>query len=206
MCSNQEARDAGVSHINDLTNPEISKLFDRDGNGKGEIYIGATGWASTTVEKIKAKGYGYDLTMDLQEIDETVAYAELDDANTKGMPWVGFCYKPHHLFIIHDDLEFIEEPPHDPSKWVVYQPDQDPDWLNKSSAAMAWPSAKVQLFYAKSLESSQPEAASVLANFAFTSEDISNFSYGMVVEGKDPEDVAAQWVADNEDRITSWLQ
>lgn len=206
MCSNEEAREAGIKHISDLTNPDLAMLFDRDGNGHGNIYIGATGWASTTVEKIKAKGYGYDATMDLDEIDETIAYAQLDDANKKNEPWVGFCYKPHHLFIIHPDLEFIEEPVHDASKWVVYQPDQDPDWLNKSSAAMAWPSAKVQIFYAKSLEKSAPEAASILANFAFTAEDISSFSYGVVVEGKEASEVANDWISKNADRVNSWVQ
>ena len=206
MCSNQAARDAGINHIIDLTNADLTKIFDRDGNGKGEIYIGATGWASTTVEKVKAKSYGYDLVMDLQELDETLAYAELDDANNKGEPWVGFCYEPHHLFVVHPDLEFIEEPAHDADKWLILQPDQDPEWLEKSFAGMAWPSATVQLFFAKSLQQDLPEAASVLANFALTSDDLSGFSYKMVVDSKEPSQIAQEWVDENQDRVSKWLQ
>ena len=41
--------------------------FDSDGDGQGEIWIGASGWASTNVEKIRAKSYGYDETMKLKE-------------------------------------------------------------------------------------------------------------------------------------------
>ena len=39
-----------------------------------DIWIGAPGWASTNVEKIRAKSYGYDTTMDLLEMDETLAW------------------------------------------------------------------------------------------------------------------------------------
>ena len=50
----------GISAIEDLTNPDVAALFDSDGDGKGELWIGAPGWASTNVEKIRAKSYGYD--------------------------------------------------------------------------------------------------------------------------------------------------
>ena len=33
--------------------------------------------------------------MELTEIDETVAYANLDNAIKAGDPWAGFCYTPH---------------------------------------------------------------------------------------------------------------
>ena len=58
----------------------MAAKFDTDGNGKGEIWIGAAGWASTNVEKIRAKSYGYSETMNLKEMDETLALAEVDNA------------------------------------------------------------------------------------------------------------------------------
>ena len=59
----------GISKLSDLTDPDIAKEFDTDGDGKGEIWIGASGWASTNVEKIRAKSYGYSETMNLKEMD-----------------------------------------------------------------------------------------------------------------------------------------
>ena len=38
-----------------LTDPDMAANFDTDGDGMGEIWIGAAGWASTNVEKIRAK-------------------------------------------------------------------------------------------------------------------------------------------------------
>ena len=51
----------GIKSLSDLTNPDTAALFDTDGDGKGEIWIGASGWASTNVEKIRAKSYGYTM-------------------------------------------------------------------------------------------------------------------------------------------------
>ena len=41
----------GVTSIFDLARPEVASLMDSDGNGKGEIWIGAPGWASANVTK-----------------------------------------------------------------------------------------------------------------------------------------------------------
>jgi glycine betaine/proline transport system substrate-binding protein len=77
----------GIKSIDDLTNPDTAALFDGDGDGRGEVWIGAPGWASTNVEKIRAKSYGYDQTFELTESDETLAYANLDNAIKAGKPW-----------------------------------------------------------------------------------------------------------------------
>ena len=49
-----------ISHINDLLSPDLSAALDTNGDGKGEMWIGATGWASTNVEKVRGRDYGYD--------------------------------------------------------------------------------------------------------------------------------------------------
>ena len=98
----------------------------------GEVWIGAPGWASTNVEQVRAKSYGYDQTMDQTQSDETLAYAALDTAIDAGKPWVGFCYTPHYVFALHE-LQVLEEPPiMIASKWDVKQPTDDPNWLENS--------------------------------------------------------------------------
>ncbi len=68
MCVTKGTQErTGISELSELTNPDMAKNFDTDGDGKGEIWIGAAGWASTNVEKIRAKSYGYDETMNLKE-------------------------------------------------------------------------------------------------------------------------------------------
>ncbi len=49
------AEELGVTTIEDLSDPDKAALFDTNGDGMGEIWIGASGWASTNIEKIRAK-------------------------------------------------------------------------------------------------------------------------------------------------------
>ena len=206
ICSNKAAADAGFKDISDLADPAKTALLDSDGNGKGEVFIGATGWASTTVEHARAHGYGYDQVVDLIELDEGVAYAQLDAAITSGKPWVGFCYTPHHLFTVHPEMTFLTEPAYDAAKWKIVMPDVDADWMNASSVAMAWAPAFIQPAFSTGLEASAPQVASMLRNMDLSSADLGAFSFSVVVDGKDAAQVAADWIAANPDRVTAWLK
>ena len=199
------AERTGIENLSDLTNPDMAKNFDTDGDGKGEIWIGAAGWASTNVEKVRAKSYGYDQTMNLKEMDETLALAEVDNAVAQNENIVFFCYTPHHMFALHD-LVILKEPAYDSEKWTVIQPTDDPEWLEKSDAAVAWNTAYLHIHYAASLEESQPEAASVLSNVKLDTDTVSAMTYALVVEKQDPAEFAQKWVSENGSLVDSWLK
>ena len=205
MCVPQGIADKhGIKSIDDLTNPDVAALFDTDGDGKGEVWIGAPGWASTNVEKIRAKSYGYDQTFELTESDETLAYANLDNAIKAGKPWVGFCYTPHYVFVLHK-MQVLEEPAYDASKWKVVQPTDDPAWLEVSSAGTAWDTAYLHLHYAKEIEKAQPEVARLFKNMKLTTDQVSEMTYALVIDKKDPANYAKEWVKKNEDEVLGWL-
>ncbi|MCE2434673.1 MAG: amino acid-binding protein [Candidatus Latescibacteria bacterium] len=195
----------GFKSIADLTDPEKADLLDSDGDGKGEIWIGATGWASTNVEKIRAKSYGYDQTLQLLEMDETLALARLDAAVKQGRPFGFFCYTPHHVWEIYD-LHILEEPPFDAAKWHVLQPTDDPDWLAKSSAPVGWDAAYLHIHYARALTTDHPEAASILGKVKFETEQISAMTHALVVEKADPATYARKWVEENATQVEDWLK
>lgn len=206
MCVTKGTADrTGIKELADLTDPDMAKNFDTNGDGLGEIWIGASGWASTNVEKIRAKSYGYDATMELKEMDETLALAEVDAAVAKEDNIVFFCYTPHHMFALHE-LVVLEEPKYDASKWTVIQPTDDPDWLEKSDAAVAWDLAYLHIHYATALNDSSPEAAALLSNVKLDTDTVSAMTYALVVEKQDPADFAKNWVAENGATVDSWLQ
>ena len=66
--------------------------------------------------------------MQLKEMDESLALAEVDAAVAGNKNIVFFCYTPHHMFALHD-LVILKEPKHDPAKWNVKQPTDGADWL-----------------------------------------------------------------------------
>lgn len=194
----------GIKSIYDLVDPAKAAVFDTDGDGKGEMWAGQPGSASTSVEKIRAKSYGYDETFELVETDTPINWAALDVAAKAKKPYLFSCYTPHHVFSMYE-LVFLDEPEHNPDTWKVLQPTEDPDWLSKSHADTAWPIAYTHLHYAKSLEKDQPEAANLLTNFKVSADILNKLSYSMVVDKKSAEDVAREWVKDNSDIVESWL-
>ena len=199
------AERTGIKELTELSNPDMAKNFDTDGDGKGEIWIGAAGWASTNVEKIRAKSYGYAETMNLKEIDETLALAEVDNAVAQKKDIVFFCYTPHHMFALHE-LVILKEPAYDEAKWDVKQPTDDPNWLENSSAPVAWNTAKLKIHYATSLEKSNPEVAKLLSQVKLDTDTVSQMTYALVVEKQDPAEFAKNWVAKNGSTVDSWLK
>jgi glycine betaine/proline transport system substrate-binding protein len=206
MCANKAGTDAGFADISDLADPVKTALLDSDGNGKGEVFIGVTGWGSTTVEHARGLGYGYDQVVDLVELDESVAYAQLAAAITAGKPWVGFCYKPHHLFTVHPEMTFLTEPAHDPAAWKIVTPEEDPEWKTASNVAMAWAPVFIHPAFSIGLNETAPQVASMMRTMDLSADDLGAFSYSVIVDGKDPAVVASEWIAANSDRVTAWLK
>ena len=199
------ARRTKIEHLTELTDPKMAKQFDSDGDGKGEIWIGAVGWGSTLVEKIRAKSYGYDVTMKLKTMEEPLAMAEINTAIAKKQNIVFFCSVPHHIFILHK-LRTLKEPPHDPVQWRIITPTKDPDWLEKSRADVAWKNAQVGSHYAVSLEKSHPPVAKLFSHMGFNSKDAIDMSYQLMLKKISPEQYAKMWIDKNSARVDSWLR
>jgi glycine betaine/proline transport system substrate-binding protein len=205
MCADKATSEKyNITSIDDLTRPDVAALLDRDGNGKGDLWIGVTGWQSTNVEKIRAQSYGYAQTMDLRESDDTIAYAEMDAIVKAGGPWVGFCYSPHYAFALQN-LVRLKEPAYNEAMWNVAQPDQDPDWLNNSDAAVAWPPLSIHVAYATALKNEFPAMAAMLENVQLTTAQLSEMTFALVVEKRDVDEYAREWIAKNEDLVLRWF-
>lgn len=193
-----------IKSVYDLANPENAKLFDTNGDGKGEIWVGAAGWQSTNIEKVKARDYGFAEFFDLQTTDEAVATASLDRADKAGKPWVGYCYGPHQNFALYK-LAMLEEPKYDPKKFVIVQPNDDPDWYNKSHVSTGYATTTVHIGYAASLAERQPDLAAALEKMSFKPDDVSKWAYEIVVKKRPAADVAKEWIKANPEVVAKWF-
>ncbi len=199
------AKRTGITNLSDLKKPKMAKQFDTDGDGKGEMWIGEKDWASTFIEKIRAKSYGYNSTMTLLEMDGPRAMSVLDDAVKSNKNMVFFCYTPHHMFASHD-LVVLKEPAHDKKQWAIVRPSDTPGWFEKSRAGVAWETAYLHIHYAASLEAKQPKAAAMLSKVKLDTNIISNMTHALEVEKQDAATFAAEWVEENSDMVNSWFQ
>jgi glycine betaine/proline transport system substrate-binding protein len=204
FCVSKQFSEAnGVTSIFDLARPEIASLMDSDGNGKGEIWVGAPGWASANVNEVKVRDYGLLPFMDPIRADQSVMTATVGDSIKKGMGYAFYCYSPHAIWFQHDVVR-LEEPPFDPEKYKAIQPSEDPNWYENSKVMTEDALKKVQIAYSKSLEERSPAITELLKNIQLTGEDVSNFAF-QIEGGKSAEDVAKEWVAANSDRVDGWL-
>lgn len=193
----------GVTSIFDLARPEIAKLMDSDGNGAGEIWIGAPGWASANVNEVKVRDYGLMPFMEPIRADQAVMTARVGDAIKKGEGYAFYCYSPHAIWFQHDIVR-LEEPAFDPEKYIALQPSDDPDWFKKSKVMTEDALKQVQIAFSNSLKDRSPAIAEMVANIALDGETVSSFAFE-IEGGKDPADVARDWVAANAERVDSWL-
>ncbi|WP_217430432.1 glycine betaine ABC transporter substrate-binding protein [Parasulfitobacter algicola] len=192
-----------VTSIFDLARPEIAALMDSDGNGKGEIWIGAPGWASANVNEVKVRDYGLMPFMEPIRADQAVMTATVGDSIRKEMGYAFYCYSPHAIWFQHDIVR-LSEPPFDPEQYIAIQPSDDPDWFENSKVMTEDALKNVQIAYSSTLSERSPAIADLLANIQLDGETVSDFAF-QIEGGKDPADVARDWVAANSDRVDSWL-
>lgn len=203
LCANSDAVEIGIKDVSDLSDRAKTALLDTDGDARGEIWIGASTWASTGLERVRANSYGYSKAVTLVEAEEDVAMAAVDAAVATGRPMVFYCYAPHHVFKLHDVVR-LTEPPYDPAKWKIVDQSDDPLWISKSSAPVAWGPVEFRIAWSAAFASKHADIAAFLEKVDFQPDEISAMSYALQVERQAPADYARAWVKQNSDRVDGW--
>jgi glycine betaine/proline transport system substrate-binding protein len=205
LCATRDAANIGIAGVADLDDAAKTAQLDTDGDGRGEIWIGAETWKSTGIERVRANSYGYAKTVTLVEAEEDVAMAAVDAAVATGRPMVFYCYEPHHVFKLHDIVR-LGEPAHDPAKWQIVSPADDPLWVSKSSAPVAWGPVEFHIAWSSSFAGTHPDVAAFLDRVDFKPDEISAMSYALQVDRQPAGDYAQAWVKENASRIAGWAK
>lgn len=193
-----------ITSVFDLGTPDAQKLFDRDGDGKGEIWVGASGWASTNIHKVKVRDYGIQDFLEPTTEDEAVFYAGLKDAIANEEGVVFYCYKPHYVHALYP-VTILEEPEYTKEGFKIVTPDEDADWFKKSKISTADQVKTVQVAYSNSLVERNPAAAAFLSKIDMNSDALSELTYKVVVQGNEIDGVVSEWIDSNGDVVDTWL-
>ena len=204
LCVPDYVRDEmGITAISDLADATKAAVFGRDGHGKPELWIGDPEW-SPSGERVRAKSYGYDQNFDLKEMPDSEASAQIATAVAEKKAWVGYCYTTSASMVAYK-LVMLNEPRHDPATWNLVSPDEDPDWLSKSTASTAWEASQLHLAYSAALRDKAPEVVALLESYALPEEVLAEAEYEVSVNKMTIDDFAKKWVEDNADIVSGWL-
>ena len=211
----------GVKQVTDLAKPEVAKLFDSDGDGKGEYWAGATGWEATNHTMVRAKSYGFDKYFTATTVEQPVFLAQLSAAITKKEPIVFYYWTPEWIHASFD-LRMLEEPKFDGYSsddlkndprykadgcYKYYQPGNNPDWLEKSSITCEQPPTDVYVARSKALDERAPKIGKFLEQISFTPDVVNQWILAIDQEKRDPLEVAKEWIEKNKDIVEGqWLK
>lgn len=162
-----EAND--ITDIADLGRPDVAAKMDSDGNGLGEMWIGAPGWASANVNEVKTRDYGLLDFVEPIRAEESVKTARIKDSIAKGEGYAFYCYTPHAVWF-QFDVQMLTEPTYDPANYVMVQPSDDADWYKNSKVATKDALKEVQIAWSNSLVDRSPAIAEFFSNFALTAD------------------------------------
>ena len=193
-----------ITDIADLGRPDVAALMDSDGNGKGEMWIGAPGWASANVNEVKVRDYKLMNFIEPIRAEESVKTARIKDAIAKGEGYAFYCYEPHAIWAMVDVVR-LTEPKNEPAKYKMVQPSDSPTWFTDSYVASKDALKQVQVAYSKSLASRSPAIAEFLANMKLDAKDVSTFAFEVAGKGRDAGEVAREWIKNNSKRVDGWL-
>jgi len=210
----------GIKKLSDLANPEIAKIFDTDGDGKGEYWAGAVGWEATNHSMVRAKSYGFDKYFTATTVEQPVFLAQLSAAYERKQPIVFYYWTPEWIFASYD-LRMLQEPPFDGYSsddkktdphykadgcYKFYQPGDNPDWLEKSSITCAQPDTDVYIARSKALDERAPKIGKFLEQMTLTPDVVNAWILAIDKEKRDPLEVAKEWVEKNKDIVEGqWL-
>lgn len=202
--SEQFGKANDITDIADLGRPDVAAQMDSDGNGKGEMWIGAPGWASANVNEVKVRDYKLLDFIDPIRAEESVKTARVKDSIAKNEGYAFYCYKPHAIWYMFD-VYMLSEPAYDPALYKMVQPSDSPDWYQESMVASKDALKNVQIAWSNSLAERSPAIAEFLSRFSLTADDVSSFAYEISGKGRDASEVANEWIEKNPDRVDAWL-
>ena len=198
----------GLTRIEQLADPEMSKHFDTDGDGKGEMWTGAPGWQSVDEWAVKAKSMGWAEHWTATTVETWVMESLLDAAYKRGRPFLFYSYQPEWIHAAYD-LRRIEEPPFDgfanesfkddprynpEGCYNFVQASEDADWLEKSHITCGKAPTDVYVAYAANLDERAPAVARFLDQVAFSLPAMSDWIRRLSNEKEDPAEVARGWI------------
>ena len=210
----------GIEHVTDLADPEIAKLFDQDGNGRGELWPGDPLWYSpVAIEELKARSYGYAPYFEMLQMESRAFLEHFRAAYKARRPILFYGWEPSDRQAFFD-VRRLAEPAFDgyaiprwpgdshylpDGCWRFVDPTEDPDWQERSTVRCAYPESEIWVGFRADLARRLPEVGRFLERLEIS--DLLIRSWMRLVHDfeMEPAEMAETWVRENPQIVNDWL-
>lgn len=171
--------------------PENAKLFATASTGDEGRFLGTDPSYSQYDEPI-IKNLGLPFVVEYSG-SEPATVAELDSAVAAEEPILMYWWTPTAA-VAKYDLQLVELPEYSDECYAVVE---DVD--------CAYPADTLKKLASAKLEAKDPAVWAFLQSFTMTNDDQLGLLPAVEIDGEPAEDIAAQWIADNEDVWSAWF-
>ncbi len=165
---------------------------------QGRFLAGPVDWLKHDQERVDGLG------MEFQVVNAGSAaalWAELESASAREQPIVLFNWTPNFIEALYEGA-FVEFPEYDEACR------EDPSWGVNPELSYDCGNPKdgyLKIGVWEGFPENWPEAYAIVQAMNFSNLDIAVMAKLADVDGMEPEEAAAQWMADNEDKWRPWL-
>ncbi|MDY6805259.1 MAG: glycine betaine/L-proline ABC transporter substrate-binding protein ProX [Cyanobacteriota bacterium] len=193
------AREYNISNIEQLTNPEIAKIFDTDGDGKANLIGCNAGWTCQEAIEHHVDLYGLGDTVEIQQGSYSTLMADGIKRYGQGQPILYYTWVPHWLASVLEvgkDVVWLEVP-------------EDAETTDLEGINLGFPKDTIRVLASRKFAEANPTAQSFFELVKVPIEDI-NTEQKLVMRGEGKmEDIrrhALNWVEENRDLFDGWLR
>lgn len=206
----------GVANLDDLGNPQIAAVFDRNGDGKADLIGCNVGWGCEQVVEHHLDAYGLRDTVEHVQGDYSPMMDETVSRYTQGKPILFYTWTPNWTvgtLVPGDDVVWLQVP-------FASLPREKKDLEPRTSiagvpgcandpCAMGFPPNDIRAVASKQFLDTAPDVRRLLELVKIPLEDISRQNARMLAGEDDDEDIrrhALQWIAAHREKIDRWLE
>ncbi len=194
------AEEYDIKDMDDLFRPEIVKLFDRDGDGKGDILGCDIAWTCNQIFEDKLEYSGLDEYYVQLPIAEQMSNFEIRRAMQTRQPIIFLNWTPGWIFSqfpVPEKLTLLEDP-------SGYHPD------GGDIDQYGWPPGIAKTAVGLDVKKDHPEAYALLKEISVPLQAVNDSVYLQVVEGEgsreDLDRHAREWIEANRETVDGWLE
>ena len=198
-----------ITNLEQLQDPEIAKLFDRDGDGKANLIGCNSGWACELTIEHHLDAYGLRDTVEHDQGQFSALIADTIVRYNQGEPVLYYMWTP---FWVGGLLK-----PGEDTIWLQVSQTDLPELQKELTAAdttaegknLGFPVDRMKILANKEFIEANPAAKKLFEVMQIPIADIS-LQNNLMQQGEDqPEDIERhvnQWISDNQELFDSWVE